>query len=115
MKDAIKDSAISVDMGVLVTMPIERWNSLKDVEADKERYAQHIREHNTNLSAANAEKKEIEDKLAETELKNEGLTKKVEELTAQVEVLQNSVGSKKKAPSEKAPVIDKEGKQTKRK
>lgn len=56
---------IPVEPTALVTIPFDRYMSLKNVEMDKERYAQHIQEHNRNLDEANLKITDLEGKLAE--------------------------------------------------
>lgn len=56
--------AILVEPTALVTIPFDRFMLLKNVEADKERYAIHIADHERNLSAANLKIKELETEAA---------------------------------------------------
>lgn len=51
---------ISVDAGVTVTMSMERFEQLKSVENDKERYATHIKDYDKNLVVANGRITELE-------------------------------------------------------
>lgn len=55
--------AILVEAQTTVTMTYARFEALKTVEADKERLAQHVIEHDSNLSAANLRIKELETEL----------------------------------------------------
>lgn len=68
---------IFVEAGITVTMPIEKYDQLKNVHTDKERYARQIHEHQRNLSTLEKKIKEQEDEIADLKLQlapKEGLT-----------------------------------------
>lgn len=54
---------INVEATTTVTMSYSRFEALKNVEADKERYAQHVLEANKNLDEAVLRIKELEDEV----------------------------------------------------
>lgn len=60
---------ISVEATTTVTLSYERFMALKNVEADKERYAQHIMEHQVSLDAANLRIEELEKQITELSTK----------------------------------------------
>ena|ERR1700761_2127351 len=62
-----QNEPINVDLGVMVMIPYHRYESLKNVEADKERYAQHIAEHEQNFSGSEAKVQELEAKIQDGE------------------------------------------------
>lgn len=98
-----QNEPINVNFGVMVMIPITHYEALRNVEADKERYAQHIADHQRNLSAAELKIKSLEEKLTaygsisdelkELKERNHANSERVQELKESNSKLSEKVGN----------------------
>lgn len=97
----LNDNRINVDAGVMVTMPITTYSSLREAHDRAEKYAKHIGEFELNLAGRDKQIKELQDSIAEFQGANLQLNDEREILLTQIKELTASTSKKKTTKSEK--------------
>jgi hypothetical protein len=93
-----QNEPIRMDLGDMVLISFSRFQSLMSVEADKEHYAQHIIEHQKNLSTAEAKLNELETQVDNLTRENEAL----KEAKVKPEFTKTTSNKKEVAPAKKS-------------
>lgn len=112
----VQRESINVDAGVMVTMPLAAYESLRTVHTDRERYAQELLNSQQHIDKKDAVIKELESALsnlpslqAELEEKN----RVIAELEESVKLLQQAKTSKKSVKTEDGMIENRTSKKTK--